>query len=492
MDESIIMAQNTNIVTIFQLPAQSDVAQNYRNYITAQNTAINPNITGGDFYLKSVAIAGITTGAVADTASYFVQMFPQYLTGTFTNIGLSQRGLSPMQAATYAQATLGTVNAPAATFTVQAGMQLNSASNGAIYEIIATTIINITNPASYNSISSICTQIGAGNQIPVGSILTFANPPIDSNNNPVTTLTVQSSIDGSNAETNNGAVVRILAGTQIPKSGSRITDYYYYVLDGNNYISGNLITDAITIPNNQFLSTNYNFGLFGVGGSSITDYVLNQGLLSNTTYESFNRTLTNAAITAIGQSVASQQLINITPYINTVSTQNLPTTQATVVTPFFQIGVVLATGYNLSTLISLNSTDQNNNPIVISLTVEQLIQREVRRAICQQAYGATQTLNTQGVIIASTILVSAIEQQLDYALGTTQYNGIYATILVDRQVLTYNSTSSAYEYQNIAMSIGIPNPPENPIQNYTLEWIYDIADNATIGYANILVQLVSL
>lgn len=491
MGESLAMAQNTNIVTIFQLPAQSDVAQDYRNYITAQNTAINPNIASSDFYLKSVALAGIATGAVADTASYFIQMFPQYLTGTFTNIGLSQRSLPPMQAATYAQAVLGTVNAPAATFTVQVGMQLNS-SVGAIYEILTTSIIDITNSASYNNIGAICTQIGAGNQIPVDSVLTFANPPIDSNNNPVATLTVQSSVDGSNAEANNGAVSRILAGTQIPKSGSRTTDYYYYILGGNNYVAGNLITDAITIPNNQFQSANYNFGLFGVGGSQITDYILNQGLLANTTYLPFSRTLTNAAITAIGQSVATQQLINTNPYINTVSTQNLPTEQSSVVTPFFQIGVVLATGYNLTTLIQLNSTDQNNNPIVISLTVEQLIQREVRRAICQQGYGATQTLSAQGVILASTILVSTIEQQLDYALGTTQYNGIYATILIDRQVLTYNSTSHAYEYQNIAMNIGIPNPPLNPSQNYNLDWIYDIADNSTIGYANIAVQLVSL
>ena len=224
-----------NISTIFNLPTVENVAQSYRDFVTAQNSSVNPNIPKTDFYLKSEALAGIVTGAVGDASYYFVNMFPQYLSGVFVDLGLSARGLPPRESATYATAVLGTVAAPDATFTVQAGMQLNNLATNAVFQILTTMTIDISNPASYNNIDSICTIIGLGNSQTSGTVLTFATPPIDANNNPVMSLTVQSSIDGTDAETDDQAVTRILNGTQIPKSGARITDYYYYILDGNNY-----------------------------------------------------------------------------------------------------------------------------------------------------------------------------------------------------------------------------------------------------------------
>ena len=490
------MANNSNstlnVNTIFNLPSLDILSQKYRNYITATNADVNPNITKSDFWLKSIALAGITGGALADAAVEFINIFPQYLSGAYINIGLAQRKLPAQYAATYATAILGTVTAPTATFTVQSGMQLTNTVNNAIYEILNTATINISDPASYNNIDSICTVFGLGNQLPPSTVLTFTNPPLDSNNNPVNTLTVQSSTDGSNQESDTQAVQRVVDGTQIPKSGSRVTDYYYYALDGNQYLANNIITDCITLPNNQFQSSNYNFGVFGVGGTSITDYILNQGILygaSPGTYTPFTRTLPDSAITAIAQSISVQEQIQANPYINSVITQNLPTRQMSIVTPYFQISVTLYPGLTLSSILQINSTDQYGAPIVISMTVSNLIAREVRRAVCQQNFGATQSFNASGGIVSSQILLSSIEQQLDYSLGTAQYQGAYATVLVDRQVFVYDPAITGYDYTNIPLSIGIPNPPTNPVIDYPLAWIYDIADDSTIGYANILVQL---
>lgn len=484
-----------NIATIFDLPSIDVLAQAYRDYVTSQNTAVNPNIEDSDFYLKSIGLAGLISGAIGDAAINFINIFPQYLNGSYINLGLAARDLPMQQAATYAQANLGTVTAPAATFTVQAGMQLTNSVTNVVYEILNTMTINISDPASYNNIPAICTVAGAGNQLAPSTVLTFSNPPLDVDSNPVETLTVQNSTDGVNAETDNEAVTRIVNGTQIPKSGSRITDYYYYILDGNLYLPDNaiVITNAITIPNNQFNSANFDFGLFGVGGSAITDYTLNQGILygiSPGTYTPFDRSISDDAITAIQQSVTAQQLININPYINSITTQNLPTTESMVVTPYFQITVTLYPGLTLGTVLQINSSDQNGNPIVISMTVENLIKREVRRAICQQPFGATQTLDESGAIVTSQILLSSIEQQLDSALGTGQYQGTYATILIDRQVFIWQSGTgggAVYGYTNIPVDIGIPNPPPSPMIDYPLAWIYDIADDPSIGYDNILV-----
>jgi hypothetical protein len=81
------------------------------------------------------------------------------------------------------------------------------------------------------------------------------------------------------------------------------------------------------------------------------------------------------------------------------------------------------------------------------------------------------------------ISTSVIETALDLALGTSDYNGVYATILTNREVLIWNG--SAYVYTTpIPLLIDIPNPIVNTSPNITdtLGWIYDIG-----GYDNILV-----
>lgn len=486
-----------NINSIFNLPSVETYSQNYRNYVIAENPEINPNIKNTDFWYKSIGIGGIGAGIIGDAAINFINIFPQYLSGAYINLGLSARGLPAQFAATYATATLGTGSAPSATFTVLAGMQLTNTYNNAIYEILTTTTINISDSASYNNIPAICTVLGLGNQLPNGTVLTFSNPPLDVDNNPVDTLIVQSSADGSNAETSNAAVQRVLGATQIPQAGSRITDYYNFaIVGGNQYLGGTtpVITDCVTLPNNQFQNVNFNFGVFGIGGTPITDYILNQSILYGSTpgtYTPFTRTLPSNAITAISNSIQAQQQIDAKPYVNSVITQNLPTVQSFVVTPYFQVSVTLYPGLTLSSVLQINSFDQYGDPIVISITVSNLIKREIRRAVCQQDYGATLSLNSNGGIIGSTILLSSIEQQLDYALGTANFQGAYATVLVDRQVFVYNPSVPGYAYGNIPLSIGVPNPPSSPITDYPLAWIYDIADDPLIGYDNITVQLLS-
>ncbi len=483
---------NANIATIFPLPTLEDVAQNYRDYVTSQNSLINPNVPNTDFYLKSFGIAGTCTGIVGDASFYFINMFPQYKTGVFLDIGLQAAGLPPRFPATYASAILGTVSAPAAQFTVQAGMQLNEPITNTIFQILTTQLIITTDPISYNNIASVCTIIGAGNQLAPGTVLYFATPPIDDDSNPVLSLTVQSSVSGTDVESDDQANQRLLAAAQIPRSGSRITDYFYYGLDANVYPVDQTITWVLTIPNNQFLSANYNFGIFGLSGAGITDAILDQGIINNT-YELFDRSINGSTISAMETSIGIQQLININPYVDSIGTQFLPTyyLAGPTLSPYIQVTVILQIGVSLSSVIKINTTDSNYP--VISLTVEQLIKREVRRAICQQQYGANQTYSASGAITSSTIFTSSIEDQLGYALGTAQYQGIYATVLLDR-IIEINNGTGAYFPTNILLTPGfqtnngIPNPPPATTGGgYPLLWIYDITDDTAVGYNNIKV-----
>lgn len=478
---------NENIATIFALPTLEDVAQNYRNYITSQNSLINPNVPNTDFYLKSFGIAGISTGIVGDMSSYFINMFPQYKTGIFLDIGLQAAGLPPRFPATYASAILGTVSPPSSPFTVQAGMQLNEPITNTIFQILTTQLILTTDAISYNNIASVCTIIGSGNQLAPGTVLFFATPPIDDDTNPVLSLTVKSSVSGTDVESDDQANLRLLEASQIPRSGSRITDYFYYGLDANVYPVPETINWVLTLPNNQFLSANYNFGVFGLSGTGITDAILDKGIINNN-YVLFDRSISAGTISAIETSIRIQQLINANPYVDSIGTQFLPT----YLLPYIQVKVILQVGFDLSSVIKINTTDPHN--AVISITVEQLIKREVRRAICQQPYGANQTYSASGAITSSTIFTSSIEDQLGYALGTAQYQGIYATVLLDR-IIEINDGTGTYLPTNIILSPGgfqtnngIPNPPPATTGGgYPLLWIYDITDNTTVGYNNILV-----
>lgn len=471
--------------TIFNIPSQDVYAQNYRQYIVAENANINPNIPDTDFWYKSIALSGVVVGGVADASYNYINIFPQYQAGTILSMSLANKGVPPINPATYATATLTTgPNIPPAGFALKQGMQLIDPVNNAVYQIREDYEVQPL-AHNWNTIPSIATVLGAGNALTPATLLNFSVPVIDYAGNQINNLTVVSSVDGVNQETDEQANGRLLELTRIPRGGARTTDIKYILLPQVNIVyNNNILTDVVTIPNNQFLNGTYNYGVFGLSGTSINDAILNQGLLSSSTYLPFNRGVDSLEISRMSNVLAVASLINSTPFVGSVATQSLPTLQGGTITPYIKIKVSLLSGYSLSSILNIQS-----DIATISLTVEQLIQREVRRAICSQPFGALQTQSTSGQILTSNIPLSSIEQQLDYALGTSQYNGLYATILTDRQVFIYSSGSGAsavYTYANIALSVGIPNPPTTT----TLRYIYDIADNAAIGYANINVEII--
>jgi hypothetical protein len=152
---------------------------------------------------------------------------------------------------------------------------------------------------------------------------------------------------------------------------------------------------------------------------------------------------------------ASNYIQSVRPINNTVNTI---TTETYLVPDMITVTVTLATGFTLGTLVPTQN-----------LTVMQLIQREVRRAIISIPPGG---VNVNG---ANVIPLSNIEQSLDEGLASSsQENGLYASLLVDRGVL-YNS---AY------LPIPVPNGQNIIDTNTNLgQIIYDIS------YSNITVVL---
>ena len=134
--------------------------------------------------------------------------------------------------------------------------------------------------------------------------------------------------------------------------------------------------------------------------------------------------------------------------------------------------VVLQSGYSLSSPISLGGN---------TFTIEQLIQREIRRAICQQPFGATLTTDIlTGEILNSQILLSAIQTQLDESLGTSLSTGTLGAYLKNRVIYIKDNTNNYTQPASIEVILGIPT-----LSTGDLPWVYDISTDPDFIYPNI-------
>lgn len=476
---------NTNI-EVFEIKSASQITQDYRNAIISQNSSIDPNNPYTDYYFKSIAIGGICNGIMCDMYPSFINIFPQYRTGTFVDISLASYSSPVRFPATNATYTLSTLTEPinGQTFTLQVGSKLSSSISSDTYIISKTQFVSNTN-SSWQNIEAINSVTGTGHILPLNTILTLQTAVVDSLNQPVTQLMVTACKDGTDQETENSASNRLLSITQIPKSGGRATDYYEYVLvDANALLSSETITDCVVLNNNQFnlslpTPTAYPFAIFAVGGSAINDLILNGGLASfpaGGAFTPFDRGFTNSAevITAMQNGNYPNKSLGInTPYFNVVSTQTLPLP--------IDVRISLREGYDQNSIIPVLTVDSQNKPIIANFSVADLVRREVRRVICSASLPlainsiAIVNKSTASAILSIGIPISAITQRITEALGTASYAGEYATICKDAEV-TYNGSISP-----IPLILGIPDTSSTQ----TLQWIYDITNYNAINVTTI-------
>ncbi len=457
------------------LPTQNDLITTYLT--TAQGKAQELGLSidvslFSDFQLKASAVAGMGSGIVQEATRLFQNTIPQYADSLGINLGLANSNLPPIFPATSAILTLTANNLIAnKTYIINVGTII-TAPNGATYSVInvnnsSQVILTTVYPKFYAS----STATGLNTTQSNSTILTFTPPIISTDlSSTLSECTVISSVDGTNQESIASATVRLIQVKQEPLCSDRASDFKKLAIDPSNNV-----TDAIVLINNQLTYSNpqLNVGIFDVSGTPITDDILNQGLFVGTIEVVYSRTSSLASVAYTQNIMNKQDIIGAFPNVSTVSTQQITTSNGS--NPFFQIKVTLQTGYTLSSEVSLNDN---------IFTVQQLIQREVRRAVCGQTYGATLAYNlTNGSYISSSLTISSIEQQLDTSLGTATTIGTIGSFLLNRTVLCYNSSTSSYEYlPSISLNLGIP-----VASNDTLPWVYDISTTVGEIYINIAV-----
>lgn len=441
---------------ILNLKTQDEISAEYIGLIKQFNDKTNPDIILSDWWVKGKVLGGVLSGCYQDIYLKSLNIFPQTSTGTAIDKNLASWGLVARLGSTFSISTVGMNAAPSENFIINEGTILIYAPTADQYIVDKTTEIKTTD---FQNIPLRSKKSGSGYVLPIGATLTL-QIPIVVGSVTISSLYVFDSVDGQNIENDGQALERLLNAIQNPAAGGREQDYYNWALDANNLLTNPIITNAIILPN--FLAKGI-VGIFGLAGSGPGDWLLNQGLLASTVFIQYSRTLNNSGIEAIIQNVNAFRPINDIISVATNDTFVLPDYSST--GGYIKIFVSLVPNVSLSTILTIISSDQNNNPINIQISVEDLILRETRRAIVNFQFGGIQSGNTRYIPI------SAIEQSLDNGLNAISGDeGIYASILLGRQVLIYNPTTSDYEYINIPL-------PTNLDVNGNIQFTYDINYN---------------
>jgi hypothetical protein len=455
------------------IPTQDELTQLYLDLaVSVDNT--NDVSQYSDYQNKGKVIGGVASGVAQDSYNLYNNVYPQYANEQGIDILLSSAGVPGIYPATHAILQCTCTVPSGKTFNVPLGTLL-TAPNGATYSVIGTEknltniIINILFPIFY----VISLSTGKNTTQTNGTILTISPPIVSTDGDAIlSTVNVTNNTDGADQETLAHATSRLIEIKQVPLCGTRRTDFYNLATKDNE----DGITDAKVLINNQlvYTSTKWTVGIYLASRTPVDDYILNQGLLPDTTEVVYDRSVSPLAISNTQKKIDNEDIIGAFPMVNTLYTQGITTLTGTP-NPFFRIAVRLSQAYQLDTQVTLSDG---------AFSISQLIKREVRRAICEQPFGASLIVNpSTGAFTSSYLAISNIEQQLDNALGTANTAGYIGSYILDRVVYTWNGTAYVYN-PTLPLNLNLP-----IADNDGLGWIYDIS--VTVGhiYNNISVVL---
>ncbi len=367
----------------YKTPEQ--VADQYLEHLKSLKPEINTAQTDSDWWIRSRVTGGVIAGIYADQARIANDPFPQsarregLLKSLQTYFG---------EGFTSATVSIGNVLVTGASGSqIVVGQQFEYEPNGNLYVATETTDFN-TETSITVPVQSIAT--GQNQNLLEGAELTIPSPPagVDS----AAFVTGAPLSDGRNEESNPEAALRILAQIRSPLAGGKVSDYEQFARAADPAVTSAKVS-------------RFPFGLGTVGvvitaGTTDIDAALDAG---------------DPIIL-----IPSDDLVDrVQDYIEE---QNPVTDCAYVLKPAsIGIDVTVSVRYANGDGTTINSGQ--------TLTQEELVRREVQRAIYKTPPGGRQ-FGATGYVMAS-----EIEEIIDLNLSASPYTiGEYAQIITDRQV----------------------------------------------------------
>lgn len=387
----------------FKTPQQ--IAQQYRLHLKTLKPEVNIEQRDSDWFIRSQVVGGVFSGIYADQRKLSNDPFPQSARReaiekhlvTYFGSGFTQ----PTQAIGVVRFSgiLGSA--------IPLGTQLEYLPNGNLYTTTQSVVIGsggtIDVPVTSVDTGQIQNLLGATN-------LSLPSPPGGVNS---TAITVGEISDGRDIESTDQAAQRILTQVRTPLAGGKVNDYIQFALAADPSVTS---ANVIRFP-------------FGFGSVAV---IITAGT-----------TDIDAAIDAGDPIVVIPSPVLIETVQDYIETQNPLTDCAVVLAP---ASVPIDVTVNVRYLSGDNSTIISGQ----TLTQEELVQREVRRAVYKTPPGGQQ-IGGSGFVIAS-----EIEEVLDLNLSSDPYSvGNKAQILRDRQVLDLSATGA--NLQILGNQVAIPN-----------------------------------
>lgn len=388
-------------------PAQ--IAQEYLDNLAVLQPSVDVSSQDTDWYIRAQVTGGVVAGLYNDLDLLENDIFPQSARSDAVQKHLATffppgQG-NTFKAATPADGFVMVQNTSGSPVTVPTSMILVYSPNGNQYQPTVSVVIAA---GATGQIDVESQADGQSQNLVAGAQFTITNPPAGL---AATGLAITDLASGSNLETYQAAAARLLARLQSPPAGGTATDYQNYALN----VPG--VTSARAI---RFI---YGLGTMGVAitsGTSDIDEAINNG-------EPIVRQ-------------PSQDLIN---EVTAALIAQVPETDCAYVIPPAEFT------QDVTVNVSYTSGDGDTIPAGQTLTQQQLVVREVSRAIYKTPPGG-RLLGASGFVVAADI-----EETLDNNLGNTAYSqGQFVQILSDRQVLPLSS--SGYNRGMLAFQLADP------------------------------------
>lgn len=403
----------------------SYLANQWKGYAQSNNSAINPYAPNTAWDIMANSFAMQVLDLTANLENVRQSSFVQNYVGDQCDIGLYEHGLPARGGQTYGTCVVQfdfTGNVLADT--------IFQSVKGEQYQVLQDFTITDIN------IKYTLYAVNSGNFTYVAP-----NEVLTNINNQDQKCTVYSCVIGQLAESDQSCNMRILLANRSPNAPAQQSSYVTYCLEANSQFQIPVITQAVVVPDFITYNNISRLGVFALNGGLITPYQLDSGLIPNTLFISYQRNIPTEYIPLINDYIQNKRLIASNPLVGTSFTwivnQDQVQIESTPVYIPFTLKVNLISGFALDTTVTIQSQDQNSQPLIVYLTVANLIKRSFRSAICNYTYSldnSGQTVkNNQGTsIIPVSILLSAVLEQIGN-------NGSLAQVLMNIELYVNNA-----------------------------------------------------
>lgn len=365
----------------------TDVSTEYLTQLKSLKPELNTDQTDNDWWIRSRVIGGVVAGIYADQRQLANDPFPQrarrdaiqkHLETYFEDAEDQQ-----FKAATQANGSV-LISGDPGTFVASGALQFTYTPNGNTYQNDEA----ITLESTTGIVSAVSVASGQNQNLASGASLTISSPPPGIN----AAATVQEAFsDAREAETTAEAAQRVLDRIRQPLSVGRESDYIQYAKEADPSV----------------VSASVRRYPFGLGTVAV--------------YITSGTTDIDAAVDA-GVDVAIIPSDDLVEKVQEYLEQNKPITDC--------VTVLKPTALSIDVTVHVRFAQGNKDTILSgqTMTQEQLVQREVKRALYKTPVGGY-VFGDSGYIVNS-----VIEETIDAGLSASPETVGKLAVLLDRQV----------------------------------------------------------